>query len=113
MDGSWQRPLEALPGAEQDQDGQMAVRFHLPSKVYGHRRAAHGVERGNILGWLQETKAALDGGRLEFGAEMDERSILSSTVLLFAFAVVLAVLLLALGLWAVVRRGRKDLARSA
>ena len=112
LDGSWQRPLEALPGGEQDRDGLMAVRFHLPSKVYGHRRAAFGVERGNILGWLQETAGALDGGRLEFGAEMDERSILSSTVMLFAFAVVLAVLLLALGLWAVVRRGKKDLARS-
>jgi len=62
---------------------------------------------------LQETAAALDGGRLEFGAEMDERSILSSTVMLFAGAVVLAVVLLALGLWALVRRGRRDLARSA
>jgi len=112
LDGSWQRPLEALPGGEQDKDGLMAVRFHLPSKVYRHRRAAFGVERGNILGWLQETAKAVDGGRLEFGAEMDERSILSSTVLLFVGAVLLAVMLLAFGLWAVVRRGKKDLARS-
>jgi hypothetical protein len=44
---------------------------------------------------------------------MDERSILSSTVTLFAGAVVLAVLLLALALWAVVRQGRKDLGRSS
>src|SRR5512134_3444947 len=58
LDGSWQRPLEALPGGEQDRAGQMAVRFHLPSKVYRHRRAAFGVERGNILGWLQETASA-------------------------------------------------------
>jgi hypothetical protein len=112
LDGSWQRPIEALPGGEQDREGLIAVRFHLPSKVYGHRRAAFGVERGNILGWVQETAAALDAGRLEFGAEMDERSILFSTVMLFAAAVVLAVLLLAFGLWAVVRRGRRDLARS-
>jgi hypothetical protein len=112
LDGSWQRPIEALPGGEQEKDGLMAVRFHLPSRVYGHRRAVFGVERGNILGWRQETATALDGGRLEFGAEMDERSILFSTVMLFVGAVVLAVLLLALGLWAVVRRGRRDLARS-
>jgi len=112
LDGSWQRPLEALPGGERDKNGLMAVRFHLPSKVYRHRRAAFGVERGNILGWLQETASAVDGGRLEFGAEMDGRSILSSTVMLFAGAVVLAALLLAVGLWAVVRRGRKDLARA-
>ena len=44
---------------------------------------------------------------------MDERSILSSTVMLFAGAVVLAVILLAAALWAVVRQGRKDLERSA
>jgi len=112
LDGSWQRPIEALPGGEKDRDGLMAVRFHLPSKVYSHRRAADGVERGNILGWRQETAAAFDGGRLEFGATMDERSILSSTVMLFAGAVVLAVVLLSIALWAVVRQGRKDLGRS-
>jgi len=89
----------------------MAVRFHLPAKVYGHQNATDGVERGNILGWRQDTAAALDFGRLEFGAEMDERSILFSTVMLFAGAVALAVLLLATALWAVVRRGRRDLAR--
>jgi hypothetical protein len=111
LDGSWQRPIEALPGGEEDREGLMAVRFHLPSKVYGHRRAADGVERGNILGWRQGAAEALDGGRLEFGAEMDERSILSSTVMLFAGAVALAVVLLALALWAVVRQGRKDLER--
>jgi len=112
MDGSWQRPIEALPGGEKDRDGLMAVRFHLPSRVYSHRHAADGVERGNILGWRQDTAAALDGGRLEFGATMDERSILSSTVMLFAGAVVLAVVLLSVALWAVVRQGRKDLGRS-
>jgi len=112
MDGSWQRPIEALPGGEKDGDGLMAVRFHLPSKVYSHRHAADGVERGNILGWRQDTAAALEGDRLDFGATMDERSILSSTVMLFAGAVVLAVVLLSVALWAVVRQGRKDLGRS-
>ncbi len=111
--GSWQRPIEAPPGGEKDGEGLMAVRFPLPSKVYGHRNAVFGVERGNILAWRQETKQALDGGRLEFGAEMDPRSILFSTVMLFAGAVVLAAVLLAFGLWALVRRGRRDLARSS
>lgn len=111
LDGSWQRPLEALAG-ESDGQGLVAVRFHLPSKVYSHRNAAEGIERGNILAWREDTAAALDGGRLELGADMDERSILFSTVMLFAGAVVLAVLLLAGALWAVVRRGRRDLARS-
>lgn len=113
LDGSWQRPLEAQDPAHVPRDGLMAVRFHMPSKIYSHRRAAEGVERGNIVGWRQDVAAALGGGRLELGAEMDERSILFSTVMLFVGAVVLAVLLLALGLWAVVRRGRRDLARAA
>lgn len=112
VDGSWQRPLEAQDPARVPREGLLAVRFHLPSKIYSHRRAADGVERGNIVGWRQEVSTGLAGGRLELGAEMDERSILFSTVMLFVGAVVLAVVLLALGLWAVVRRGRRELARS-
>jgi hypothetical protein len=112
LDGSWQRPLEALEVQGLDREGLTAVRFHLPSKVYAHRNAAEGVERGNILAWREDVAQALEGARLEFGAEMDERSILFSTVMLFALAVVAAVLLLALALWAVARRGRRDLARS-
>jgi hypothetical protein len=113
LEGSWQRPLDAPDIGMRDRDGLMAVRFHLPSRVYGHRNAVEGIERGNILGWRQEVGTALDGGRLDFGAEMDERSILFSTVVLFAGAVILAVVLLALGLWVVVRRGRRDLEHSA
>jgi hypothetical protein len=109
LEGSWQRPLDSPDIGARDREGLMAVRFHLPSRVYGHRNADEGVERGNILSWRQEVAAGLDGSRLEFGAVMDERSILFSTVLLFVSSVVLAVLLLAGGLWAVVRRGRRDL----
>jgi len=113
LEGSWQRPLHAPEIGAGDEEGLMAVRFHLPSRVYGHRNAAEGVERGNILSWRQEVASALDGERLEFGAVLDDRSILVSTVLLFATAVVLAVLLLGGGLWALARRGRRDLERAA
>jgi hypothetical protein len=113
LDGSWQRPLEALSGGEGDREGLVAVRFHLPSKVYDHRNAADGVERGNILSWREPTAEAIDGGRLEFGAAIDTRSILFSTVMLFVGAVVIAVLLLSFALWAVIRRGRRDLANSS
>ena len=112
LEGSWQRPLDAPDIGDRDRDGLMAVRFHLPSKVYSHRNAADGVERGNILAWRQEVSAALAGGRLEFGALMDERSILFSTVRLFAGAVALAAVLLVVALWAAIRRGRRDLQRS-
>jgi hypothetical protein len=89
----------------------MAVRFHLPSKLYEHKNAADGVERGNIVGWRQEVAAALRGEPLRFGALMDQRSILSSTVVLFASAIALAALILSVAVYAVVRRGRRDLAR--
>lgn len=112
LEGSWQRPLDAPGIGDRDQGGLMAVRFHLPSRVYSHRNAPDGVERGNILAWRQDVSAALSGERLEYGAVMDERSILLSTVLLFGTAVVLAALLLAAAFWAAVRRGRRDLGES-
>src|SRR5207247_5833990 len=109
VEGTWARPQDAPDVGARDRDGLMAVRFHLPSKVFGHKNAADGVERGNILGWRQEVAQGLDGRGLDFGAEMDERSILLSTVVLFASAIAVALLLLAGVLWAVVRRGRREL----
>jgi hypothetical protein len=85
----------------------MAVRFHLPSKVYEHRNAMDGVERGNIVGWRQDVRAGLGGGALDVGALIDRRSILVSTVALFVTAIALALAILAaLILW-VRRRGKR------
>jgi hypothetical protein len=111
LDGEWRRPASAAGPSPAETDGLMAVRFHLPSKVYEHKNASDGIERGNIVGWRQEVAAALRGEPLAFGALMDERSILLSTVVLFGGAILLAALILSLGVYAVVRRGRRDLAR--
>ena len=108
LDGTWARPPTAPDVGPRDRDGLMAVRFHLPSKVFEHKNAARGVERGNIVGWEQDVAAARDGGRLEIGALMDQRSILGSTVALFSAAIVLALLTLGLGLYAVFRKGRRQ-----
>ena len=105
LDGSWQRPLEALAG-ESDGQGLVAVRFHLPSKVYGHRNAFAGVERGNIVGWRETVAEGLAGRPLEVGAQMDRRSILLSTITLFATAVVVALAILAVIVFWIVRKGR-------
>jgi hypothetical protein len=110
LQGTWSRPLDAPDVGARDQEGLLAVRFHLPSKVYGHRNAADGVERGNIVGWRQPVASALAGEKLELGAEMDERSILLSTVLLFGTAIAAALAILVSIFWAVVRRGKRDLA---
>jgi hypothetical protein len=109
--GEWARP-PGSPDIANHREGLMAVRFHLPSKVYEHRNAADGVERGNIVAWRQEVAQGLDGRPLAFGAVMDERSILLSTVVLFGAAILLALALLGGALYAVARRGRKDLATS-
>jgi hypothetical protein len=112
LDGRWARPPAARDIGPGDTEGLLAVRLHLPSKVYSHRNAADGVERGNIVSWRQDVAQALEGRALDVGAEMDERSILVSTVLLFGTAIVLALAILFAIYWAVVRRGRRDLAQA-
>jgi hypothetical protein len=108
LEGNWQRPSGAPAFAPSDREGLMAVRLHLPSKVFSHQNAVDGVERGNILGWRQDVVRALDGERLEFGALMDRRSILGATVMLFASAIALALVLLGLAVYLVFRRGRRQ-----
>jgi len=107
LEGEWRRPGAASAPGAHDRDGLMAVRFHLPSRVYEHRNAADGVERGNIVAWRQDVASARDGEPLRFGALLDSRSILGSTVALFAAAIGVALTLLAFALWLTVRRGRK------
>jgi hypothetical protein len=106
VEGTWARPRGAPDLGARDRDGDMAVRFHLPSKVYEHKNAMGGVERGNIVGWRQDMAQALDGRGLDFGAVMDHRSILLSTVGLFVVAILLALAILGAVLYWVIRKGR-------
>jgi len=113
LDGRWARPA-GLPDPPPDgRDGLMAVRFHLPSKVYAHRNAVAGVERGNIVGWRETVTEGLAGRPLEVGATMDRRSILLSTVGLFAGAILAALVILAGVLFGVLRAGRRSHAAAA
>jgi hypothetical protein len=104
LEGAWRppRPAPGLPPA-----GLMAVRFHLPSKIYFHRNATDGVERGNIVGWRQDLAQGLAGQPLEFGAEIDRRSILLSTVSLFGAAILGGLGVLALAAYWMWRTGRR------
>jgi hypothetical protein len=112
LQGSWARPPGSPPPPSHDEEGLVAVRFHLPSRVQTHENAAQGIERGNILSWRAETPAAAAGHGLSFGATLDSRSILWTTVALFAGAIVAALLLLGGTLWAVARRGRRQVRAS-
>ena len=105
LEGTWAKPA-ATPDLG-GRDGLMAVRFHLAAKVYQHKNAAEGVERGNIVAWRQDVAQALDGRGLDFGASMDRRSILHSTVGLFAAAIALGLSLLGLTLYLVFRKGQR------
>ena len=107
LQGAWRRPATLAAAPRAQDDGMMAVRFHLPSKIYQHENAADGVERGNILAWRQDVAAALRGTDLAFGAVMDRRSIFYSTVGLFAGAVALALVLLGVMVWVVRRKGQQ------
>jgi hypothetical protein len=109
LEGTWVAPSVRAGPAD---DGLMAVRFHLPSQVYEHKNAFEGVERGNIVAWRQDMRAALAGSALDFGATIDRRSILLSTVLLFAGAIALALGILGGLLYWTARRGRARAASS-
>jgi hypothetical protein len=110
LTGSWAPRAKAppVPGAANGPDSLMAIRFHLPSRVYEHKNAFEGVERGNIVGWRQTLGHALAGNRLELGAVIDRRSILKSTVGLFAAAIGGGLGLLGLALYLVHRKGRRE-----
>ena len=104
--GVWRRP--ALSGTAQgDDNGLMAVRFHLPSEIFSHRNASMGIERGNILSWRQDLSAGIAGSPIDLGAVVGTRSVLSATLGIFGMAVLSGVSLMAVVLYLFARRGRR------
>jgi hypothetical protein len=85
----------------------MAVRVHLPSRIRYHNAGAGNLKRGNILVWEQGLADRQAGKPLEIEARIEQTSILSSTLMLFAVSGLLAVLVLAAIIWWVVRKGRR------
>jgi hypothetical protein len=111
LSGRWE-PRDKPPSVGEDaRQGLMAIRFHLPSRIHSHKNAFGGVQRGNIVGWRQDVEKGLAGTPLEFGAVMDQRSILHATVLLFVKAIVIALSLVGIGLYLAYRKGRRELDR--
>lgn len=94
----------------------VAFKLHLPSRVLTHnvRRLEvdepGDLERGNILTWEQRLTDRRAGKPVTIDVQMDETSILYTTLWLFAGAFVAAISALALTIWMVVRRGRKKAA---
>jgi hypothetical protein len=83
----------------------VAFRLHIPSRIRYHNAGEGNLRRGNILVWEQEFAARQIGSPLEIEARFDETSILRSTLVLFAWSGLLAILVLVVIIWWVVKRG--------
>ncbi len=84
----------------------VAFRMHLPSKIAYHNAPSHRTERGNILEWEQPLADRLRGAPVEIDVQMETRSILARTLLLFATTIVAAFATLAGIIWWIARRGQ-------
>jgi hypothetical protein len=78
--------------------------MHIPSEILYHN--TDGTQRGNILEWDQPLTARLNGEALDLQVNMEPRSILYSTLLLFGGTVLAAAATFAIVIWLIARKGR-------
>jgi hypothetical protein len=88
-------------------DEVVAFRMHVPSKIPFHN-ARDGVQRGNILAWEQPLRDRINSVPIDIQAQMENRSILSRTLLLFASTIVAAAGAFAVVVWWIARQGRSS-----
>jgi hypothetical protein len=88
----------------------VAFRLHLPSRIRFHNAPSRRVERGNILEWEQSLADRMKGVPIRMEARMDQESILYTTLTLFGVMAVLVVVVFAVIIWLVVRKGRRTIA---
>lgn len=101
------RPVE---GAGWDGSELVAVRMHLPAKVQYHNAPSKTVDRGNILAWEQPFADRRAGTPLEIEVRMQQQTILYTTLIVFGTAVGAALVLLALAVAWVRKKGRRVVA---
>ena len=93
--------------AEWAGDELVAFRVHIPSVVEYHNAGADNLRRGNIVVYEQSLKDRLLGQPLEIEVRMEPRSILYSTLILFASMFAAVAALFGVVIWRVVRAGKK------
>jgi hypothetical protein len=93
--------------AEWADDELVAFRIHIPSVVEYHNAGAGNLRRGNIAVFEQSLTDRLRGAPLDIEVRMEARSILYSTLILFASMFVAVAALFGLVIWRVVRAGQK------
>ncbi len=88
-------------------DELVAFRIHVPSVVEYHNAGPDNLRRGNIVVWEQALQDRLRGQPLELEVQMQPRSILYRTLILFASMLSAVALLFGVVIWRVVRAGQK------
>jgi hypothetical protein len=89
-----------------DGSEMVAFRMHLPSRIAYNNAPSRRTERGNILEWEQPLVDRLRGAPVDIDVQIETRSILARTLLLFGTTIVAAFATLALVIWWVARRGQ-------
>ena len=87
-------------------EGTVAFRLHIPSRIVFHNAGAGNPRRGNILVWEQPLAERLQSTPLTLDARMEPRSILYSTLVLFAGTFVAVAVMFSIVVWLVLRTGR-------
>ena len=105
------RPEGDIPEAVPP-DATLALRFHFPSTVLYHNSRGD-IERGNIIGWERTASEHFDATNLVVEARFERRSVLSTTVVILGTAVAVVLFSVALALFLMVRKGRRQLALEA
>jgi hypothetical protein len=88
----------------------VGFRWHIPSRIEYHNAGSENPLRGNILVWEQPLTRRLAGAPLVMEVDMQPQSILYSALWLFGVSAVSALLVLAVLLLWVVRRGKPPVA---
>lgn len=84
----------------------VAFRMHLPSKIAYHNAPSHRTERGNIVEWEQMLAERMRGEPIDIDVQMESKSILARTLLLFGASIVAALATLGATLWWIAHRGQ-------
>ncbi len=99
------RPIESVGWSGRELVG---FRWHIPSRVENHNTYPQNLLRGNILVWEQPLAKRLAGVPLEMNVDMQGRSILYGALWLFAISAGSALIVVALIVWWIVSRGKKQ-----
>jgi hypothetical protein len=101
------RPSEGLP-EDADPAAVLALRFHLPSTVRYHNSRT-GIERGNILSWERRLGDYFEAEPFSIEVRYGRQSILAATVRIALLATALVAATIALAIYWMVRKGRRQL----